>query len=67
MKKLLGEIGNASGKTAYQSYAIEHGIERFTVLVPAKVSKIFEQEFVKAKGTKASLIEVVKRHGGIVK
>ena len=42
MKSLLTDLDAISGKTAYQSYTLQHGIEKLTVLVPLKNAKQFE-------------------------
>ena len=65
MKSLLNDLSANAGKTAYQTYTIEHGIERISVKVPLKNAKMFEQEFSDAQTTnKEALMEIVKRYNG---
>lgn len=64
MSKLLNSLSMAEGKTAYQSYLLEHGIERFTVLIPVKSVKTFEQAFAKLTKTKDSIEALVTEVGG---
>ena len=67
MKSLLTDLDAISGKTAYQSYTLQHGIEKLTVLVPLKNAKQFEEEFAMTATSKATLLEVVARHSGKIK
>lgn len=68
MKSLLNDLQTNAGKTAYQSYTIQHGIEKMTVLVPLKQAKVFEQEFAASTvKTKDALLEIVTRHSGKIK
>lgn len=68
MKSLLNDLEANAGKTAYQSYTIQHGIEKIAVLVPLKQAKVFEQDFAATKDkSKEALLEVVTRHSGKIK
>jgi hypothetical protein len=68
MKSLLQDLDANAGKTAYQSYIFEHGIEKLTVLVPLKMSSAFQTEFFDAEDkSKSCLLEIVTRFGGKVK
>lgn len=61
---MLGDIG----KKPYQSYTIEHGIERVRVQIPLREIRAFEAAFNEAlqedKVPMATLLDVVKAHGG---
>lgn len=68
MKSLLNELDATAGKTAYQSYTIQHGIERIKVLVPLKNVQVFEAEFnATTDKSKNALLEVVTRHSGKIR
>lgn len=68
MKSLLTDLDTYAGKTAYQTYTMQHGIEKLTILIPLKNSAVFENEFAAISDkSKSSLLEVVARHAGKVK
>lgn len=68
MKSLLTELEANAGKTAYQTYIMQHGIEKVTLLIPLKSSAVFEVEFAAAEDkSKQTLLEIVSRHNGKVK
>ena len=68
MKSLLNELEANAGKIAYQTYTIEHGIEKIKVLVPLKNASLFEADFhATTDRTKDALLEVVTRHAGKIR
>ena len=68
MKSLLTELEASVGKTAYQTYIMQHGIEKITLLVPLKNAAAFEADFAACNDkSKKALVEVVTRHDGKVK
>lgn len=68
MKSLLTDLDAVAGKTAYQTYTIQHGIEQLDVLVPLKNAQVFEAAFLAgADKSKAQLLEIVKAHDGKVR
>lgn len=68
MKSLLKELDANAGKTAYQSYTFEHGIEKLTVLVPLKNASAFQTEFFDSEDkSKKALLEIVTRFAGKVR
>lgn len=68
MKSLIHDLENVAGKTAYQTYTINHGIERLTALVPVKNSKAFEEAIHSLEtGSKQELTEVISKHSGKIR
>lgn len=68
MSRLINQLDSFKGKTAFQTYSIQHGIEQITVLVPVKQAKTFEEQFNNCKNKqKANIIEMVELLGGKVK
>lgn len=68
MKSLLNELEASVGKTAYQTYTLQHGIEKLTLLIPLKNVSVFEADFAACTDkSKKALVEVVTRHHGKVK
>ena len=70
MNKLITQVvaGEKPQKTAYQSYTINHGIEKIAVLIPLSGAAVFEQNFVQLKDkSKRALLELVKSAGGKMK
>lgn len=66
MSNLLNDL--SSGKTAYQAFTIEHGIEKILVKVPLKNSQAFDQELTHAlfdgDVSKAAILQILESHGG---
>jgi hypothetical protein len=69
MSKLLQSIEKPQqAKVAYQSYILEHGIERLTVLVPVKEASKFEASFnAMADRSKKQIAKLVESFNGKVK
>ena len=68
MKSLLNELEASIGKTAYQTYIFEHGIEKLTLLIPLKESAAFQAAFSECPDkSKKALLEVVTRFSGKVR
>lgn len=68
MGSLLNQFQMSENKIAYQTYVIEHGIEKITVLVPVKQVKIFEEDFAALKNKqKANIIALVEHVGGKIR
>jgi hypothetical protein len=69
----MGTLLNSlqSTKTAYQSFTIEHGIERIKVQIPLKFAKIFEEKFAvsvsKDNASKEQLLKIVSECGGKIR
>ena len=66
MSKLLNSL-SAPKKTAYQSYLLEHGIERMTILIPTSAVSKFEASFASAKKDKDTIVKLVADVGGKMK
>ena len=68
MSSLLSQFLMSEGKSAYQSYVIEHGIEKITVLVPVDKVGIFEEDFAALKNKqKTNVMALVESVGGKVR
>lgn len=67
MKSLLTDLNAVGDKTAYQSYTLQHGIEKMAVLVPLRNAKVFEEAFAKADRSKSALLDVIAQHSGKIK
>ena len=68
MKSLLKEFGAQEGQTAYQTYIMQHGIEKISILVPLKKASIFEAEFLASEDkSKSVLLGIIARHSGKIK
>jgi len=68
MSKFIVSLDDAVGKTAYQVYTIEHGIERIAVQVPLRNAREFEADFGTAGTTdRAAILKMVAEHGGKVR
>lgn len=67
MSKLLDDV--TSGKRAYQCFVIEHGIEKISIKIPIKESRVFENSFkdaARSGASKSSLLQLVEQHGGSI-
>ena len=65
---LLADLDDKAGKTALQSYKIQHGIERIEVLVPLVNAKAFEAQIQKQPfESRKAILEVLYAHGGELK
>lgn len=64
---LLSDIDGKSGKTAWQTYTVKHGIETFEVLVPLTNASKFEAAMKNPLGSKQVIIETLRAHGGELK
>lgn len=69
MSKLLQSIEKPQqAKVAYQSYILEHGIEKLTVLVPLSEADGFEASFNDLSDrSKKQITALVQRFNGKVK
>lgn len=68
MKSLLNELEQHAGKQAYQTYYMQHGIEKVTILIPLNNADVFEVAFAASEDkSKKALLEIVTRHAGKVK
>jgi len=66
--KLLNQVAAGKTKTAFQTYTIQHGIERIPVQVPLAEAAAFEQKFAAlADKSKANLLELLQSVGGKVR
>jgi hypothetical protein len=62
---MLTDLNANAGKVPFQTYTIQHGIERVKVAVPFAHRSAFEAAFGGAQTTdKAHLLEIVEKHGG---
>jgi hypothetical protein len=58
----------SEGKIAYQSYVIEHGIEKIAILVPVDQVEVFEEDFAALKNKrKTNVMALVESVGGKVR
>jgi len=63
--KLISDLDSQAGKTAYQTYVVQHGIERISVLIPLKNTQAFEERINAGDlPTRQSVLEVVKANNG---
>lgn len=64
----MSKFLNSLDKKPYQTYAVEHGIERFKISVPLAEAKSFEAAFAQAikdgDASKDSLLKVVSSFNG---
>jgi hypothetical protein len=67
VKKLIADIDNNAGKTAWQSYTVRHGIETFEVLVPLKNAMLFEVKMLDPLPTRYAVLDVLRECGGELK
>ena len=67
MKKLMADIDSNAGKTAWQSYKVQHGIETFEVLVPLKNAMLFEVKMLEPLPTRYAVLNVLRECGGELK
>ena len=68
MNTLLTDLSAGLPKTPYQSYMLEHGIERIQLKIPVKQVQLFEEGFSALPvRTKAAIIELVASVGGKIK
>lgn len=68
MSKLIHQLTALEGRSAYQSYTIQHGIESIQVLVPVKSVKIFEEQFsAMPDKQKKHIITLIEQVGGKIK
>ncbi len=67
MSKLLNDLSTGA-KAAFQSYTLEHGIERLQVMVPLKQAPTFEKRFSELNTkSKAAVMQLIESCGGKVK
>lgn len=65
MSRLIDQLEKLEGRQPYQSYTVQHGIERLQLLIPLHQSKIFEEEFnLLSDKRKKTILELVHRLGG---
>jgi hypothetical protein len=67
LKNLIADLDDRAGKTALQTYKIQHGIERIEVLVPVKNAAAFEAAMKQPIKTRAAILEVLYAHAGELK
>lgn len=68
MASLINQLDKSVGKTAFQIYTIEHGIDRISVQVPLKQVPLFEQKFLELQDKrKSTIISLVVEVGGKVR
>ena len=68
MTTLLNQVAAGKTKAAFQTYTIQHGIERISVQVPLAEALDFEQKFAALESkTKANLLELLQSVGGKVR
>lgn len=65
MSNLLSDL--SSGKTPYQNYIVEHGIERLDISIPLQHVAVFEAAFKAAEGNKQKILKAVSDVSGKVK
>jgi hypothetical protein len=69
MSTLLNELSRPT-KQAYQSYTLEHGIERIAVQVPLGEASLFEANFNQAlkdgATDKSRLLDILKQLGASI-
>ncbi len=63
-KKLIAELDSTAGKTPWQQFKIQHGIETFEVLVPLKNAGLFEEQLKQPMPSKHDILAVLKDCGG---
>jgi hypothetical protein len=65
MANFLSGLEEASTKKKYQSYLVEMGIEKVTVLIPLELAESFEREVAEAqpRGSRGLSVYVEKFNG----
>lgn len=65
MTSLLNNLDSFSDKKPYQSYVLQHGIEKLSIRVPLNNVVIFEDRFASlADKTKTSILGLIVDVGG---
>lgn len=65
---LLNNVASLEKKTAYQTYTIQHGIERIKVAVPLSSAPLFEEDFKNSSDkNKSTILLLVEKYKGKVK
>lgn len=65
MGKLLNDL-SAGVKKPFQTYTLEHGIERISIKIPLAEVEGFEAAFSKAKKDKPSIMQLLAEFNGSV-
>jgi TRAP-type C4-dicarboxylate transport system substrate-binding protein len=65
MKSLFADIVASGKKTAFQTYVLEHGIEKLNIKIPLAAVAMFEDRFSKLPSKdKQAITELVSEAGG---
>lgn len=65
MKSLFAEIAATDKKSAFQTYVLEHGIEKLDIKIPVAATALFEERFsALTKKDKQSITALVIDAGG---
>ena len=61
----MNDLNANADKLAFQTYEMQHGIEKLKIMVPLKNAKMFESDFANlSHKSKDALMELLVHHSG---